>query len=237
MKNWHYSADGQQHGPFAIDDLRSMLDRREILPTAIVWEDAATERRTAAEVLGVPAVRPVQSATAPRRPESTRASFFYISTGMFVVLMIASAGLFSVYWMYQNWRYLRDHGRRGISPFWRSMFSVIWVYDLFSSIKDHPESLATRVRSYSAGAAAIGYIVAVLVSNALAASDSLVWLSVAVSFLGVACMLPVQKFIARVNTNTSPGKPQSATGAGLVVIVAAGALLGAFAVIGTFLGD
>lgn len=237
MKNWHYSVDGQQHGPFAKDELRSMLDRREIPPTAIVWEDASTERRTAVEVLGMPIVHPVQSATGPRGSESTGACFFYISTRMFVALMIASAGLFSIYWMYRNWRYLRDHGRRGISPFWRAVFSVIWVYDLLSSIKDHPDSLATRVRSYSAGTLAIGYIVAVLASNALAAVDSLFWLSTALSFLGVACMLPAQEFIVRVNASTDPRKPRSATGAGLVMIVAVGALLGAFAVIGALLGN
>ena len=50
--------------------------------------------------------------------------FFHTSTSKFVALTIVSFGLWQVYWLYRNWRYLRDNGRRGISPFWRSVFDA-----------------------------------------------------------------------------------------------------------------
>lgn len=152
--------------------------------------------------------------------------FFHTSTSKFVALTIVSFGLWQVYWLYRNWRYLRDNGRRGISPFWRSVFDLLWVYDLFNSIKSQPVAMATRVRPYPAGNLAIGYIVAGIASIALYAFEASPWWQLGLSFLNAACMLPVQSFIVRVNTCSVPRRAMSQTGAGLVAVVILGALCG-----------
>src|SRR5574341_995101 len=52
----------------------------------------------------------------------------------FVILFIFSFGLYSVYWFYKNWKFLKEHSKLDISPFWRAIFQGIFAYSLFKKI-------------------------------------------------------------------------------------------------------
>lgn len=225
MSPWHYSVDGQQHGPMSEGEIRSRYDRHEVPPTAMVWTSDSMMRQTAREAFGARSAAPARTTGPQQSTGAPEARFFHIDTSVFVVLTIASAGLFSLYWMYQNRRYLRDHGHRGTSPFWRTFFNIFWVYDLFSSIKDHPVALESRVRPYQAGAMAVGYIVMMLASSALSGVAVLPWGEIAAYLLGTAFILPVQCFIVRVNASREPQRDFSKTGVGLVVVMVLGFLV------------
>jgi len=61
--------------------------------------------------------------------------FFEVSLPKFVVMSVATFGIYNLYWAYQQWVHISARGRESISPFWRAFFSPIWSFSLFERIK------------------------------------------------------------------------------------------------------
>jgi hypothetical protein len=53
----------------------------------------------------------------------------------FILLDVATFGIYSLYWMYKQWRLLKKEFDLKVSPFWRSFFSFIWSGVLADEIK------------------------------------------------------------------------------------------------------
>ncbi|MFC6633673.1 hypothetical protein [Microbulbifer taiwanensis] len=68
-------------------------------------------------------------------PEAGAAREFYVvSSPKFLILMIATFGLYELYWFYRNWSlYRMRHGVK-ILPVMRAIFSLIFVYSLFGKV-------------------------------------------------------------------------------------------------------
>ncbi len=52
----------------------------------------------------------------------------------FLLMSIATAGLYAFFWAWKCWRWLKHHDKREILPFWRTCFSVFWLYPLFDDV-------------------------------------------------------------------------------------------------------
>ena len=54
----------------------------------------------------------------------------------FIILSVATYGIYELYWFYKNWKFLREYNQmKGISPIFRTLFSPIFVFSLASQIK------------------------------------------------------------------------------------------------------
>lgn len=61
--------------------------------------------------------------------------FFTISTFKFIVMLVATLGLYKLYWSYKNWVFIKHKTGRDILPFWRVVFGIFWVYSFLKYIK------------------------------------------------------------------------------------------------------
>ncbi len=52
----------------------------------------------------------------------------------FVLLCIASFGIYEFYWFFNNWKLLKERKNLDIYQFWRAFFGVLFAYSLFKKI-------------------------------------------------------------------------------------------------------
>ena len=60
--------------------------------------------------------------------------FFTVSTFKLIVMLVATLGLYNLYWSYKNWVFIKHKTGRDISPFWRTVFGILWIYSFFKYI-------------------------------------------------------------------------------------------------------
>jgi DNA-directed RNA polymerase subunit RPC12/RpoP len=153
--------------------------------------------------------------------------FLYIPVSRLVVMSIVSLGLYEVYWIYRNWRYLKERDGLKIQPFWRGMFGVFYCHGILKAIRTDQQTNAIERASFSAGGLATGWIILVILGSAMGRSDE-----VAVSFLGTLIslpsflfFLPVQNYINQVNEKINPRPPYKSWSAGHIVCLVWGIII------------
>jgi transglutaminase-like putative cysteine protease len=67
---------------------------------------------------------------------AAEAQFYPTSVLKFIALNIAMLGLYSIFWMWKCWRWVKMKDEPDILPFWRTFFSVFWFYALFDAVND-----------------------------------------------------------------------------------------------------
>jgi hypothetical protein len=60
--------------------------------------------------------------------------FYYVPVSRLVTMSILSYGAYDLYWMYKNYRYLKERDGLRISAFWRGILGVFFCQDLFKRI-------------------------------------------------------------------------------------------------------
>jgi hypothetical protein len=70
-----------------------------------------------------------------QQQETTKKYSGKISLSTFIILDIATFGVYSLYWMYKQWKLLKKEFNLNVSPFWRSFFALIWSGVLAEEIK------------------------------------------------------------------------------------------------------
>lgn len=71
-----------------------------------------------------------------KRPEFCESRFFPISLAKFLVLSFFTMGFYSVYWMYRNWKAIKQKQQSELMPIARAIFAIIWFYPLFTALKN-----------------------------------------------------------------------------------------------------
>jgi len=69
-----------------------------------------------------------------KNSESVESSY-YLPIGRVVLFNIATFGLFSVYWMYKNWKYQIAKNKKEINPILVTLLFPIYIFPLFQMIK------------------------------------------------------------------------------------------------------
>jgi hypothetical protein len=67
----------------------------------------------------------------------------YQETGQLILLCVVSFFLYEIYWVYRNWKYVREYRGLDISPFWRTVGSLVPIVSLFVTF-----SLFTRLHDF-----------------------------------------------------------------------------------------
>jgi hypothetical protein len=84
-----------------------------------------------------------------------RSAFFYpVDVKKFILMSIATAGLYSVYWMWKCWRWVKIDQASHVLPFWRALFGFVWLYPLFAEV-NRRSTISTWTRTLGIGAAVL----------------------------------------------------------------------------------
>jgi hypothetical protein len=161
------------------------------------------------------------------KTETTSSSvFLHIPVGRLVAISIISWGLYESYWIYKNWRYIKERDNLDIRPLWRGVFGIFYCYGILKSIQGDRETNAIERAAFSAGGLATGWIILLLLSSAFGRADDVgvAKLGVIISFLSFLFFVPVQNYINRVNTRNNPNSSYNTWSAGHIVCIVIGAL-------------
>ena len=138
----------------------------------------------------------VEESFVPEASSSSREGipYFTVSITKLAVLSVMTFGLYEFYWMYKQWKAIRDHDGAYLSPFWRAFFSLFFVHKLFDDIRRR-SYLADLQGNIPAGFMAVIYIVCALLGRIGDKADSnVLWLC---SFLTVLPLTVMQSAVNR----------------------------------------
>jgi hypothetical protein len=145
--------------------------------------------------------------------QSTQPRYFSVSPAKFVVMSLASFGIYGFYWFYRNWVLERAHTNEDLSPFWRTFFAPLWIYSLLRRMRDAAGG-AQVAPAWRAEISAVAYIV---ITCGLFLPDPY-WL---VSLLVVVPLVPVQRTVNALNAVVAPAtsRNDAYSGKNLVLII------------------
>ncbi|HEU0091588.1 MAG TPA: DUF4339 domain-containing protein [Vicinamibacteria bacterium] len=146
-----FVTDGQsQSGPLTLEGLREELARPGRGLARVVWREGMKEWTAPDLVPELAAPPPPPSRPEPREPMFTFGmkdpKWFMVGAVKLAVMMVATFGLYQLYWFYKQWDRVRDAGDN-VSPAPRSLFGIVFCYSLFRRIIDstHAVGVSTRL--------------------------------------------------------------------------------------------
>lgn len=158
---------------------------------------------------------PVQAAQALSQeaggPETERKGplYYFVPIGRMVLLSILSSGIYAIYWIYRNWRYLKERDALSISPFWRGFFGVFYMHKLLRAIHGDQQVRSLQPAAFSPGWLATGWVTLVVLGNIVSRipEPAVAFPFLLLSQLSFLFLIPVQNYVNGVNHMLS-SKPQ-----------------------------
>ena len=137
--------------------------------------------------------------------------YLYISLFQFSIMNILTLNFYSCYWLYMNWKYVKERDKLDISPLGRTIFLPFYCYSLFKQIHDDRELNKVQKAEFNTAVLAIFFIVLGVTPDILSVLKKIpgAWPNVTLIEL---CMdiplflfaLPVQSYINQVNESLQP---------------------------------
>ena len=81
--------------------------------------------------------------------QTTGPLFLHIPVSRLILLSIGSCGLYEAYWIYKNWRYIKERDKLNIRPFWRGVFGIFFCHSLLRRIHEDKEARAVAEPAFS----------------------------------------------------------------------------------------
>jgi hypothetical protein len=154
------------------------------------------------------------------------AVFFYIPMSRFIGMSVLTLGGYEFYWIYRNWRYLKERDNLDIKPAWRGFFGMFFIWSLLAKIKSDELANSIALARFSEKKLAIGWIVTAILAGMIKSGTDPkgVILSMILTGASVQCIYVVQCYLNQVNESLSPCPQYSRWSTGHTVL----AVLGAF---------
>jgi len=217
MRHWYYVVETEQQGPFTDAEFSALLDSGQVAPDTLVWTEElenwvpAQDVKQMLEPLPLPgSVWPLnQPAAEEEKKAPTGPVFLHIPMARYIVMSVLSWGLYEAYWMYKNWKYLKQRDNLNIRPFWRAIFGVFYIFNLLKTMHDDQEVNDIETPTFPPARLATIWIVLILVGNAFCRSEdaTMYLIGTLISFPTFLLLVPVQKYINSVNAKLDP-KPK-----------------------------
>jgi hypothetical protein len=127
--------------------------------------------------------------------------YLYIPVGRLVFMSLLSLGAYEAYWIYKNWRYLKERDGLKINPVLRGIFGIFFCHSLLKTIRNDERANAVRKAGFSAYGLATGWVVVVLIGSLLGRipAPGFSLLGMLVSLPSFIFFLPVQLYINDLN--------------------------------------
>ena len=198
----YIAKNGHKRGPFTIEQIQDMIAASEISLNDNAWALGHESWKPLHTILGVCPPIPLEKNNELRTtvPSKPRPAYFYISTPRLVLMTFISLGVFANYWVYKNWRYIKERDGLKISPFWRGWFALFHFYSLLDYIKKDNRFSHVDKPSYSSGWLTFGWVAFTLCGNQIIIPSLFLFLFI----------LPAHNYIQRINESSEV--PPSHTG-------------------------
>jgi hypothetical protein len=159
--------------------------------------------------------------TDTQQAQSDKPLFLYISSAWLVILSIVSVGLYEAYWIYKNWRYVKERYGLKIRPFWRGIFGIFYCHSLLERIHEDRDAREVQVPAFAARALATGWVILTILANIMGRMG--ITASIIAAFIpSFLCLVPVQKYVNSVNEKGNSGQKVYGWSAGHIVCVVFG---------------
>ena len=94
---------------------------------------------------------PYTPPTAPLNDEVTSGSsssnlFYTVGNTKFIILSVATFGVFPLYWFYKNWKVASIREDRAYRAFWRALFLPLWTFSMGSHFIKYGEAAGITLR-------------------------------------------------------------------------------------------
>lgn len=156
--------------------------------------------------------------------------WFSVSPVKLLVMCTVTMQLYGVYWLYQQWKLVRDREKSSIMPAPRAFFGVIFFWALCGRVRDSQLAAGFSAKdALNAGGTAAAWIVFSLMWKA---PDPFWW----VAMIAAVFLMPVQAAMNAVNEAVTPGQPRNDRFTALNWVgIVLGSLFIVMALIGTFM--
>lgn len=124
MTDWYYAVDNARCGPVTTEYLRMLLSEKRISGDSLVWNASMLDWRPAASV-----------------PELAGevAPLFPVAIWKLVLMMLATFGLYQIFWGYKHWTAIRTRTREEMMPLARGFFAIFFFHLLAKEVNDAAE--------------------------------------------------------------------------------------------------
>jgi hypothetical protein len=229
VAGYYLASDGKQTGLFEEAEVLRRIEAGVLSSNELCWRAGMADWLPIATVLSVATQRP----SPPPLPATTL--FLYIPVARLILMSIVSFSLYEAYWMYKNWRYVQERDNLKIQPFWRAVFGIFFCHSLLRRIHEDNEARSLQVPSFSPNGLATGWVVLMIITNALSRVPGITASIVAVFIPSFLCLVPVQNYLNSVNEQRSPGQRYYRWSWGQIVLLVAGVLFWALLLAGLVL--
>ena len=139
---------------------------------------------------------------------SKDSQFLYIPVNRLVIMSILTGGIYQTYWMYKNWKYIKERDKLDIKPFWLGFFGIFFIHKLLKSIQDSLTNTTHFTDYYSAETLATSWVVLNVLGWILSRSND-VFINIigGLSMFRFLFLQPVQDYINILNESIEP-KPK-----------------------------
>jgi amino acid permease len=167
-----------------------------------------------------------------QKTDSDKPLFLYISSARLILLSIASMSLYEVYWIYKNWRYIKERDGLDIKPFWRGIFGIFYCHSLLRRIHENVDARAIQEPNFSAGGLATGWVILLIFANIVSRAPGIASSIIAAFIPSFLCLLPVQKYVNSVTEKRNPNQKIYGWSSGHIVCLVFGLVIWALLLIG-----
>ena len=157
-------------------------------------------------------------------PGPPKPLFLHISVARLVLLSIASVGIYEAYWIYKNWRYIKEREGLRIRPVWRGIFGIFYCHSLLKRIKADKEASALIEPTYSVQLAT-GWVILVILAGIIGRAPGVAPSIIAALIPSYLFLVPVQNYINSVTEKRSPGSSYYGWSTGQIVILVFGLIV------------
>lgn len=235
MSSYHISRDGQQAGPYDEDAIREQVARGALSTSDLCWREGFSGWQPIGKALSIEPVGPVPPPI-PQGEVPTAGKdaplFLYIPVARLIVLSIVSMGLYEVYWIYKNWRYIKERDGLNISPFWRGFFGIFYCHSLLRRIHEDEEARSYQQPAFTPGSLATGWVLLRILANGISRMPSVAASIISAFTPSFLCLVPVQNHINAVTEKRNPAQKAYGWSAGHIVCLVFGIVVWALLLVG-----
>lgn len=141
-----------------------------------------------------------------QQTQSQTPLFLRIPVLRLIFLSIVSFSLYEAYWIYKNWRYIKERDGLNIRPFWRGVFGIFFCHSLLRRIHEDKEARSIQLPTFSPGGLATGWVILMIVGNIVSRAPSTAARIISAFIPSFLCLEPVQNYINSVEEKCNPGQ-------------------------------
>ena len=128
--------------------------------------------------------------------------YFSVSPFKLVVMSVVTGGAYELYWIYKNWKLIKQHQKPRIIPVLRTFFAVIFLFSLFDTVGKSAKSLGI---SYNPGVFILCAVSWWAIISAWKAPPPYDF----ITYLSVLFLIPIQIVVNKINNTICPDCDQN----------------------------